>query len=1460
MAASSKVETKASLIPRAYQQEIFQHAIRQNVIAVMDTGSGKTQISVMLIRWITSQPDQSGKKIFFLVPTVALVQQQSDFVTGQTTGLRVGGYTGGMDVDLWDREKWLKELQEHDVLIMTPAILVRLLMHGYVTMPQISLIIFDEAHHARGKHPYADIMRSHYSHPSVKPRQKPKIFGMTASPTWGTKSPKAEIAALELLMNCRLQSVMNNRDELRKHSPHAKIKAILYPAPEVSEDWGSLWNSVRDLEEFQDFLQVTEPVDSASKSKFQILAQRYESTRMALGAYAADYYIFTCLERTKVSISSSSLPLAATSRSSLRGCLPIIQRALEAHKHRFDPIWPIPEQDVSKKVWRLVALLNSHSTDYLQAIIFVQMRNEVHTLAWLLPRLPGLKGTRAIALVGHGGSDMHAKGQTVKEQQKTVRAFRDGEHNLLIATDVAEEGLDFQALSLVIKFDAVLTLVSLAQSLGRARKADSNYYAMLPDNCPQEIARFRHLVLNSLAGNEYSSRGRGEVVPAMDVDDPDDALLEETRNRYVTPKGAILTYSAAVPLLSELCASIPHDIYTPPLQPIYSGTFEATVILPSALPIPRDALVYEGPPCGSKGAAKRAVAFKAVRALHILGVLDDYLIPERGTRGGNKEDVDGRKPVDLDVPKVMTVISLTPFEDPWSCGQELWIHPVVIDGTAACGLVTARGLVNGVDLVHRDVGVVKLGDAQRLTFANEEERVTRLQLMDAYSLMGFFWGVTTAKLDENTSTVFLVLLQSGTNLPDYEGMQLFVEKPTSFWERGTHLRPGPILARNRRRHRALVFNRVRDDLTPLSPPERVEGKFPEQDYSSYLEYWDMKNQKGPPLEVKPDDMMLEFRQLPRARTIVKVRSKGEQAGGGPGDRQIWIYPHSTCVSLHLPIDVYHAFTALPSLLRHIMGYHKVSCIQHDLQLPPIDSARLLEALTCPLVTAGFDYQRLETLGDSCLKVATSVHIFKQFPNKHEGQLTSLREGSVSNLCLRSRAFELNLFKYIDSDRRVQGRTWNPPSRTGTHHDEHGRPLVEQRIPRKALQDCVEATLGAAWLTGGIELVLKVGTSLNLAFGGPVPWPQRYQARAKTMDDPPPAFRSLYDELGYQFNNPWLLVEALTHPSFQSERTASYQRLEFLGDAIVDLFFMQFIYREFPQAPPGKLSHARASAVCNFTLSAVAVKKLSLDRVFFYVSPLLGEAMEVARAGFESMSWTDVITSTWKFDVPKALGDLTEAMIGAIFIDSNYDLAATFNVLYKIMGDVLKVLSPEIPLHPTAQLMMYIAKGGCMAAKFRRETITEDLIRQQLVTLQIHGNDVVPPIPARTAVLSRSLTCEIVLNKFLTGDLQLSDLCTCGEEMAAEKKEENEVERILIVPTGLDKDDKASEEHPIEETEIGFGQEANQLILDHSESAVMVECDHLDDEPISDTLQVTDGVVMESEKREVVVGSVDIEVD
>ena len=113
-----KPEPGDVLIPRQYQEEIFQKAQQKNVIAVLDTGSGKTLISVLLIKWIAMQEVSQKKIIVFLVPKVPLVEQQGNFIA-QHTALRVAQVHSEISAGVMDRTKWSNLFSQADVLVMT---------------------------------------------------------------------------------------------------------------------------------------------------------------------------------------------------------------------------------------------------------------------------------------------------------------------------------------------------------------------------------------------------------------------------------------------------------------------------------------------------------------------------------------------------------------------------------------------------------------------------------------------------------------------------------------------------------------------------------------------------------------------------------------------------------------------------------------------------------------------------------------------------------------------------------------------------------------------------------------------------------------------------------------------------------------------------------------------------------------------------------------------------------------------------------------------------------------------------------------------------------------------------------------------------------------------------------------------------------------------------------------------
>jgi ribonuclease III len=146
-------------------------------------------------------------------------------------------------------------------------------------------------------------------------------------------------------------------------------------------------------------------------------------------------------------------------------------------------------------------------------------------------------------------------------------------------------------------------------------------------------------------------------------------------------------------------------------------------------------------------------------------------------------------------------------------------------------------------------------------------------------------------------------------------------------------------------------------------------------------------------------------------------------------------------------------------------------------------------------------------------------------------------------------------------------------------------------------------------------------------------------------------------LGYKFADPELLDRALTHSSAVSpaKRTAqSYQRLEFLGDRVLDLVVADMLYRKFPNANEGELNRTLVTLVRGETCAAIA---RALD-----MGPELNLGESERRTGGS--------------DNETILGDAAEAVLGAIYLDGG--LAASYDFLNSVLGDKLEIALHQRP--------------------------------------------------------------------------------------------------------------------------------------------------------------------------------------
>ncbi|MCD8067974.1 MAG: ribonuclease III [Lachnospiraceae bacterium] len=165
---------------------------------------------------------------------------------------------------------------------------------------------------------------------------------------------------------------------------------------------------------------------------------------------------------------------------------------------------------------------------------------------------------------------------------------------------------------------------------------------------------------------------------------------------------------------------------------------------------------------------------------------------------------------------------------------------------------------------------------------------------------------------------------------------------------------------------------------------------------------------------------------------------------------------------------------------------------------------------------------------------------------------------------------------------------------------------------------------------------------------------------------------LEQKIGYTFRNKALLKQALTHSSYANEikilKCEDYERLEFLGDAVLELVSSDFLFSEYPRMPEGKLSKLRASLVCEASLAYTA-HQMGLEEYF-----LLGKGEE----------------STGGRDRDSIACDVVEAVIGAIYLASGIEEAKRLLFTF-----ILNDISSQSQFYDPKSTLQEVVQGNSM---------------------------------------------------------------------------------------------------------------------------------------------------------------------
>lgn len=267
-------------------------------------------------------------------------------------------------------------------------------------------------------------------------------------------------------------------------------------------------------------------------------------------------------------------------------------------------------------------------------------------------------------------------------------------------------------------------------------------------------------------------------------------------------------------------------------------------------------------------------------------------------------------------------------------------------------------------------------------------------------------------------------------------------------------------------------------------------------------------------------------------------------------------------------------------------------------------------------------------------------------------------------------------------------------------------IDKQRVSDKSLADCVEAIIGACITRIGLHRGFKLLNMFGIFPDGDDDYTQMLsktygqpRLRSSIKDNEIDVYlinhSHLEANLGYTFKDRAYLLQALTHPSFPTNTlTGCYQQLEFLGDAVLDMLITSYIFENCPNKDPGQLTDIRSALVNNITLACLCVR-YNFHLHILHQNAILTEKV----AGFvhfqtvNSHNITDQVLMLYTerevlgefVDVPKTLGDIFEALIGAVFLDSGNSMLTTWSVIYRLMHREIDAFMKKAPLQIVRQL-------------------------------------------------------------------------------------------------------------------------------------------------------------------------------
>lgn len=452
---------------REYQINIANSAAKNNTLVVLPTGLGKTIVALILV---AEELKKENNKILFLAPTKPLVIQHAQFlrefltIDSESIIIFTGEISPAKRREMWNNAK---------IIVSTPQVIENDLLSKRLNLKDVSFIVFDECHHAVGEYAYVFVSEMYQ-----KQRDDRLALGMTASP--GNDVSKI----LEVCKNLDISNI-----EIR-----TKYDSDVRP---YVHDLKIIW---KEIPLPQDFAHTIQPLRRALSEKLKNLKNVgvIESSSVSLINRTK---LLEAQKRIQREIRSRAKPpkilfRAASTQSEamkIHYALELLQtQGVNALKNYFQRMGKEAVSKDSSKASRTImsdnnileAVAYAKSLDIehpkvqeivkivekqletkpnSRIIVFTHYRDTSSYISQLLENVKKARPSRFIGQAVKEGD----KGLTQKEQSKVIQKFKEGEYNVLIATSVAEEGLDIPSTDLVIFYEPIPSEIRAIQRRGR---------------------------------------------------------------------------------------------------------------------------------------------------------------------------------------------------------------------------------------------------------------------------------------------------------------------------------------------------------------------------------------------------------------------------------------------------------------------------------------------------------------------------------------------------------------------------------------------------------------------------------------------------------------------------------------------------------------------------------------------------------------------------------------------------------------------------------------------------------------------------------------------------------------------------------------------------------------------------------------------------------------------------------